>query len=929
MWVEATEGGIHRGAAGTRFETRGRRIVGVADKPNPVEGGHVAPPWINATTIPCKYVFWNEGNVWSTSEWLGEPRAIATLPTPVTASFDWFDGTGIMTSSGLFVVHATNCTFNKLDMPNVAAAFASSATQALALTALGRARLTTDAGKTYRDISREVPNAGLLERVRDELHVSTGAEEGFVLNARGVISREKYVEDRKRYEPEPDPEDRWPAEHDSSSALEAAATTGLLLPNGEAIAAEDGLVTRIDIATGRAKEILRFDTNGETCRPVAVSDRMLIVCEAGRLASVIDAGSGHVERTFDIEKEMVWDRFVVDDGEALGFVGSCGGRNPGPPVDVVTNASATNTSTQRSSTFCVRTNAGTWVEHRLDPADTTDIWAWIPHPDGGATAVVALPGTFVHQTPLVEARGALRIVRMARNAPPVDISGYSTESPKPVSRALHARPDGSIEGWISSGHSPSGQMAVDIDATGRVQQRPLPARTSTMMTSGRFALVRTEDGRYFESTDFGRSFQAIDPPPGQQGDPIAVSAVGARVGAYVRIGWGAHTKPLPPPDPTPVEPMSLQARRLPPAVRLLCRFSGPPATARVSDSMALGLAKPTTPQLSPGRIMFAGAFYVPWRGLPNAFSGNAEFVYVPLFDLGAPVQRASVPLSRVEDQERISHEMRLGFVLDGPNVWPIAAERFSRCTAPLSDDAGLTISLGGTCVEDATIGVAIDGRLFLTHPDVSPYATSRFASFAISTADFVVDRSGKTKPRGSNIQPLATRHVSGSIQRFKFAAGQRGKNPVIVAVDANGNATLTTIDPGRGTFGEEEPLVSLSKLQLGNDARCAEAPDDARILFVFTNEIGLDSRKLPGIRDTEQGGLAILRWSKQRVCLDAIDITVSDERHEADMMLHVGLGPVRKIVSRFDKPHLGKGTLALITYGTEVRQPVACEGVAP
>jgi hypothetical protein len=333
-------------------------------------------------------------------------------------------------------------------------------------------------------------------------------------------------------------------------------------------------------------------------------------------------------------------------------------------------------------------------------------------------------------------------------------------------------------------------------------------------------------------------------------------------------------------------------------------------------------------QMSPGRITFMGAFYVPWRGLPNALAGNAEFVYVPLFDLAAPVRRASIPLSKLDGDERFSHEIRLGFVLDGTTVWPVAAERFSRCPAPLVDEAGLTVPFGA-CVDDPTVGVAVDGRVFLVHAEATNDMRSEYAEIVVSTADLTTDRSGKTKPRGTNLKKLATHHVSGGIQRYKFATGLRGKTPVVVAIDAAGNATLAPIDSTSGSIGAEEPLVSLAKLQLGNDARCSDSPDDVRVLFPFTTEIALQPQGLPGIRDTEHGGIAILRWSKQRVCLDAIDMTVHDERHEADLMVHISQGPIRKIVARFDKPNVGKGTLAVITHGTEVRQPVVCEGAAP
>lgn len=927
-WVESPEAGLHRGVTSVRFETRGRKIVGIAEEPGLLDGAHAAPPWISAGPSPCKYIFWHDNELHGSAEWLGAARLITKLSAPIYASFDWFGGAGVMTAHGMFVVNANTCAVDKLDLPNAAAAYAASSKRALVLTAHGHSRLTLDGGTSYKDVSSELPRAGHIERIRDELHVATGTDESFVVNNQGVIAPEKYIEDRHADEPDVDPEDRWPNDNEVTSALEAAVAEGLLLPNDEALGANNGLVARVQLKTGRASEMLRFGSSAERCSPVAVSDRALVVCESGRTVSVIDAGTGHVERSFDVEQEIVWDRFVVADGEALGFVGPCSGRNPGPPVDIVATASILNISTQRSPTFCVRTPDGSWVEHRLDAIDASDILAWIPRADGAATALIAPAGTFLHGVAPVEVRERLRIVRVARNAPPIDIASYNSDSPKLVSRALRALPDGSIEGWLSSGHGPAGPMSVKIDAQGRAEQRPLPARTSSLVTHGRFAVARTEEARYFETTDFGRTFQAIDPPPGRQGDPVAVSSVGVQLGPYLRVGWGAHTKPLPPPDSPAAETFSTVPRRVPPVVRLSCHFSGPPDSGRIPDGQGLGLVKTPMAQMSAGRITHSGAFFIPWRGLPNAMSGNAEFIFMPLFDLATPVRRATVPLSKLEGDERISHEIRLGFILAENAVWPVAAERFSRCPAPLSDAAGLTMPLG-VCVDDPSTGIVVDGKAYLVHPDVMAYGPSRFSSLGITTADFTADRTGKTLPRGSNVKTLATHHVSGSIHRYKFAPGRRGKTPMLVSIEANGNATATSIDPTRGTLGPEEPLVSLSKLHLGTDARCAEAPDDIQVLFVFTHEIGLHSQNLPGVRDTDYGGLAILRWSKQRVCLDAIDTNVNDERFEADLMIHVPQGPIRKLVARFDKTNAGKGSVALVTYATEVRQPIVCEGASP
>ncbi len=927
-WVEKTESGLHRVVAGSRFETQGRHIVGVADKPDSLEDARVAPPWSTSGQTPCRYVFLRDREVFVAFSWLGEARLLGTLSMPVQDSFDWLDGVGLVTNAGTFVVRTAGCTIDKLELPGVATAHALNAQTAVVLTALGHARLTLDGGKTFRDVSADLPGATSVKRVGNDLHVLTSGEQLFVIDAQGAIKPGKRVEQPRRDEPPPELEDRWPTEHGIHSPLQAAVMTGLVLPNGDALVADDGLVARVDLRTGIATEVLRFGSEGEQCLPVTMNDRALIVCESARRATVIDAGSGHVERSFDLEQEPVWDRFVAVDGEALGFVGSCAGRTAAPAVDVVTSASPMNNSTQRSQTFCVRTTSGGWVEHRVDPEDATDLLAWIPRSDGGAVALVAMPGTFVHNTPRVNVRGTLRVVRVARNEAPLDISPYLGEAPKLLSRSLHALPDGTIEGWISSGHSASSLMAITIDPMGKPKQRPFPSRTGTLLTAGRFAIARTEDGLYFETTDYGRHFQPIDPPPGKRTDPIATSAVGAQIGPFLRVGWGAsavtQTAEVPPTDTS----TAMQVRRLPPVVRLGCRTSGPTTSSRVSDSFSVGFTKTPTPQMSPGRIALAGAFYVPWRGMPaSTATGDAEFVFIPFFDLAAPVRRATVPLSRLDPQQQVFHEIKLGFVLDGNTVWPVAAERYDQCAAPLIDEAGLTVSLDA-CVSDPTVGVNMDGRLVLVHQPVS-YIQQDVGQVVISTADLAKAPSGQTKLRGTNLKQVATLEVPGGISRFKLAVGRRGKTPVAVLIDASGNALLAPIDPNRGTFGTEEPLVPLSKLRLGTDAACAETADDARLVLPFTTEIGLDTQGFLGIREAEHGGLAILRWSNQHVCLEAIDRAIHDERHEADLAFHSVHGPVRKIVARFDKQNQGKGTLVLLTYGTELRQPITCDRVSP
>jgi hypothetical protein len=131
----------------------------------------------------------------------------------------------------------------------------------------------------------------------------------------------------------------------------------------------------------------------------------------------------------------------------------------------------------------------------------------------------------------------------------------------------------------------------------------------------------------------------------------------------------------------------------------------------------------------------------------------------------------------------------------------------------------------------------------------------------------------------------------------------------------------------------------------------------------FEAEIGLTPGALPGVVARGTAGLAVIHWSATDACLDAIELGVRDERYEVELGSYEPAGTVKKIVAHFAgpaplrpilsgrgepggragadqgvtpahaeprPPRTGAGAaLIVVTQGQEIRQRLACRGVAP
>ena len=931
-FVERTSDGLDLVVVGgRRFALRGLAVVESAPRLPEVQGGAVAPPWAGAG--PQRYVFWKGRALYGAASFTGELHALASLPAEPRGSFDWLGGVGLVLPGGAAVIAPGAVSLAPLPLAAAAHGFAADARRALAVDVLGRASLTLDGGATFRDVTSELGPAPRVALHGDALAVTQrDGRERFILPSGEIVAAHtapsESLPDRSR-RAELDV-GAWPSTA-SRSVLDAAVNAGLPLPDGGAVIVDRGFVGRLDLTTLRAASVTPIPAvAGAECVPIRQGSAVLLVCGDKDRATVVDVtGTPRIERTFDVPASSKQDRFTGSDDGGLGFLGPCDPTAPAPRLAALPDDNAA--APGRSAVFCARASRDAWIEHRLDPDDAADLLSWIPRPGGGAVALVARPGSFLREADRVEVRGALRIVRVARGEPPLSLPPYGLRTGLVLDRAFHADADSVLDGWIPSASGATGQSAVTIDARGHVRAHPPPLHAQVSHTAGAFGLVAGDDDQLFETTDRGHTWIAVEPPPGEVSSiNTQCSPVGCRVGAFVRLGWSSADAPPSagaPRPPTPPAPSWSRSPPPPALVALRCRFDGAATGRRAAEASGFGV--PPTPPAAKGSVRLGqqGAVQMTWSSALTAPQGDAELAWIPPLDPTGPIRRVTVALGApgLALPTQRPYEARLGYLLEPHGELAlIPTGRREICLDGLLDRAGVTRSLGG-CAGDQTVGVELADRLIFAQPQPSAIVVSSAASSA----------------RPTFLRELA-RLPAATTSGFSFGAGARGGAPVLVAVDVFGEALLAPIDPDRGALGPSERLRPLTALALGQDPSCKGTTPaaEARVVLPFESSIGLDRGALPGVIAVGSSGVAVIRWSKERACLDAVEMAVRDERYDIDLSNYEPPGSVRKLIARFGAGLGGKGSkkpsskdshagLVLITPGSEIRQPITCDGLVP
>lgn len=928
-WVERTGAGIDLAVVnGRRVEIQGFKIVRKAEiavDGVDLEQGAAIPSWVKGA---ARYVFWKDRDVYVSATFMGELVKVGSTQMDVSrSSFAWLDGLGLTTDSGVYVVvpgaspDLKDTRLAGLTVPGAAEGLAVDGQRAVVLNLFGRALLTIDGGKTFRDLHEDLGEVGHFEVRGNDLVLRASAGRDRFVGPDGKLSESAVSPGPLRGSPPPDLDDAA-LDFTKDDALYGVSDGAIPLGGGVLLMVSGDKLAKVEAETGRVLAATTLeDVDLEECTPVRMPDALLLTCRGGERAMVIDVtGTPRIERTFEIaegESEQL-DAFSVADGVGVGYLGPCAGPIPvRDEVDAISGASQRNASSQRSPVFCARASADHWIEHRLDPDDAADVIGWMPRAGGDAVALVARQGRYVPDEERVSTTGGLRVVRIPRTEPPLSLSMYSNRGAGTASRDMRAGADGSIEAWFDNSNYGSSTVAAVIDAAGHPRVRPAPPRVNNVGHSGPFALASSDDGRLFETVDWGRRWIEVPAPPGNPNGarPSECSAAGCSVGPYVRVGWDSVDTRLPA-AVTDYETSRTAARELrekydyrrsppkPTAVRLSCSYASPGEGARQSDSYGFGFTPASAPRMVGGanRLGWIGAFSLPWWQGPMPTGLDIELAWVEPFDLEGRVHRTTVPLSRagVTLQQR-PYDVRLGYVMDEEGrIELIPTGQKEACIGPVLEEAGIVMKVGG-CLEEPSMGVRIKDRVIT--------GSARWGSFAVSAID-LPSASGGAAAIGSAQRELRSVRTPTMFRGLTAGVGVRAGLPVGVAVDGRGEAVLAPIDPNDGYIGEAERLAPLTELRVGTDGKCPTQEKlgeaEARVLLPFDTAIGLTRSALPGVSSTGTAGVAVVRWSKDMACLEAVEMTVRDERYDPDSNYEPP-GTLRKVVARFGKAPPARG----------------------
>ncbi len=202
-------------------------------------------------------------------------------------------------------------------------------------------------------------------------------------------------------------------------------------------------------------------------------------------------------------------------------------------------------------------------------------------------------------------------------------------------------------------------------------------------------------------------------------------------------------------------------------------------------------------------------------------TGDIDIVSLTPLDPAGMLRRQSIPIPRLglpPGAHRL-YDLRIGYLLepDG-NLSTFATGHPDACNATFLEIAGISRPLG-TCADDPAVGVNLGGRVVVVH--------TSWDGLNVSVADAPPAPSKVLGARERSFHlPVALHSIhrisNGAMARgFSIGVGSRGGAPVVVVLDATGEAALAPIDPERGTLGAEERLRPLSEAALGSSPACA------------------------------------------------------------------------------------------------------------
>ena len=742
--------------------------------------------------------------------------------------------------------------------------------------------------------------------------------------------------------------------------LRAAFHQGASIDDSTAIVVEQGDIVRIDVRTGEIASVVSGKLPPDArCEAVPTTNDVLFAClsrgsppggssSAFVVSHTLSGDAPTVEQTF-----QGLSHFYGSDDGGLAISGPCSGGAP----------------TTQDHGVCVRQPGGSWQDYDLSAitgdAGAADVHVarWIPRADGRAVAVVLepTPGIYDPRTGQLVAvdsggrevlaqglmPGYAKYRHMGGALRPSGLGGGSI-----VDGSWSFAASGALRGW-----QPRGGI-VEISDEGKVTRSPY---VFDLVMAGAFALGRTQDGRYYQSTDHGGTWVEVAGPPSgaTSGDLRGCSTAGCDLGGFYRVGWAARppraSSPLVAAKPAPAirrtRPVELACRAAGPArVLVLTRGNASPEdlglgnsrlpvagertdVAFIRNTIARSIIHPVHKSQSGDsdnpalRAMLSG-FGTSKDGErievtgPNksASALRRNFAYVPPFDPAAPVKKAVFAMSEVlaagraagmTNDEILSDDM----TENGDAVTVTPTDPAAAGEVAFHSERGLLVRVrAGERVKVAMRPTQNEGVI------VSGVALSNEESAFLEVESggvghvFKVGASGVTDL--FDINPTATDAMFYPANPDALAVGPRGDLGIVRT--GSGSDPASANDPALLLVSAMPPvaLAPWAQLRLADDPSCKE-PGWRTTLQTIAPWIRVTT---PELRTEDLPMIARVKWSDKRLCLEAFEVKLPDVTVRAP-------GPTGSETIKVASWLVARGgayTRVAITEGVEWRQPLEC-----
>jgi hypothetical protein len=784
----------------------------------------------------------------------------------------------------------------------------------VAVLELGRAVASTDGGATYRDVQGEL-GAVAVALVREPLGFALGEKQQVTLERDGTLTRlpprrvepDRGLRDRRFTSPLPTPD------HERFAPLNQAVAKGVSGPPGHALVALEASVCEVDLISGQViRQGPELLPDSPDCQLVRPSGELLMACQtrdALVILSKVDTPRPVVERSFPGRPVLhVTDRLLIER--------SCDAQ-PAP------------------FSVCTRWASGAWKQLTLSkrPDAAGDKAAYDAAAVAGAVTPDPNPKAFAPRAD----GGAVAFVD--------SLFGYVDLATGQAVRLLG--PTGNVmqdasNCWVDSAGAlrcltPTGAYAWDKAGNPEAQV----FQFEWLQAAGARGLGKDRKGRLFQTEDYGKNWVEVAGPPGKaegNNHRKSCSEVGCVFSGWLRTGW----------EPTPVEelaaPLLLETpeRVAPPRPTLACSADQPAApTFFQSPNSAEADAAEDPKRIVAGfgvdrlraehdrlplETTSAALDGYSMHGLLSTFSRRVEdprapdaelyereplrFRYLDYFDTSARINSASVGLVELSKAATRLGALGPGTDFEGAGplpIVPVLARGAGRT-------AGFVVSM-----ENAHLWVNGGHALLL-----APWQDASVASASLERD-------------GSLVVLMTTQWEGPRVWRYRQGFGVElfglprtplrpsHETPDALGISDQGELAVLrfpsspdapSADDPPLLYAPGKPLQSLapwSSLKPATAPACADRTGYRAI--VLPPRSWLEATYGGTEEPISQGMAAAVRWSKERVCLEAVEVPGTDLGRDGESLeTRVLWNPAqRNAASR-----VGIGS------GYELREPMHC-----